>query len=242
MVDALRDLTCVPCRKGTPPLDDSEIAELLPQVPSWELVDDGGVRKLRRRFSFDDFARAFELAQRVGAAAEEQGHHPVLEMGWGRTTVTWWTHAIGGLHRNDFVMAAKTDALAEERSRPRESSVPILPGRDLRETLAFYERLGFENRGAPPDEWNYLIIGRGDVWLHFIGMSDVDPLTTAAGCFVYVADADALHDEWQRLGVPTDPATGSRLVPPMDTDYGMREFALVDPSGNLVRVGSPLRR
>jgi hypothetical protein len=55
-----------------------------------------------------------------------------------------------------------------------------------------------------------------------------------------VADADALHDDWQRFGVDHDPATGSRLVPPMDTDYGMREFALVDPSGNLIRLGSPL--
>ena len=120
--------------------------------------------------------------------------------------------------------------------------MPILPSRDLRETLEFYERLGFENRGAPPEEWDYLIIGRGGIELHFIAAPDVDPLRTAAGCFVHVEDADALYDEWAAIGVEDDSATGSRLVPPMDTDYAMREFALVDRSGNLVRVGSPLSR
>jgi catechol 2,3-dioxygenase-like lactoylglutathione lyase family enzyme len=120
-----------------------------------------------------------------------------------------------------------------------DRAVPVLPSRHLRETLAFYERLGFESRGQPPERWNYLILGRGGVELHFWLHEDVDPLTTDAGCYVRVADADALHAEWERLGVPTDPATGSRLVAPVETDYGMREFALVDPSGNLLRIGSP---
>jgi hypothetical protein len=123
-----------------------------------------------------------------------------------------------------------------------ESAVPILPSRDLRETLEFYERLGFENRGAPPERWNYLIIGRGDIHLHFIGMPDVDPLTTIASCYLYVDDADALYRRWRDVGVEHDGTTGSRLIEPMDTDYGMREFAVVDRSGNLVRVGSPLAR
>jgi catechol 2,3-dioxygenase-like lactoylglutathione lyase family enzyme len=122
-----------------------------------------------------------------------------------------------------------------------EYAVPILPSRDLRETLAFYERLGFENRGAPPEEWNYLIIGRGGIQLHFYGEPDVDPLTTSASCYLFVADADALFEEWTHAGIEADPATGSRLVRPVDADYGMREFAVVDRSGNLVRVGSPLR-
>ena len=121
-----------------------------------------------------------------------------------------------------------------------ESAVPILPSRDLRDTLVFYERLGFENRGAPPEEWDYLIIGRGGIELHFYASPDTDPLTTAASCYLRVADADAVHDEWRTTGVPADPATGSRLEAPMDTPYRMREFALVDPSGNLIRVGSPL--
>lgn len=121
-----------------------------------------------------------------------------------------------------------------------EYAVPILPSRDLSATLAFYERLGFESAGdRPPEEWNYLILRRGGVQLHFYGDPRVDPLTTDRGCYVYTDDADALHREWQAVGVPSDPATGSRLQAPVDTAFGMREFALVDPSGNLVRVGSP---
>ena len=120
-----------------------------------------------------------------------------------------------------------------------ERSVPILPSRNLRESLSFYEGLGFENRGAPPEEWDYLIIGRGGVELHFYADPNVDPLTTAASCYAFVDDAQALYDEWVTVIVP-DPPTGSRLEPPMDTEYGMREFALVDRSGNLVRVGTPL--
>jgi hypothetical protein len=116
-------------------------------------------------------------------------------------------------------------------------AVPILPSRDLAATLTFYEALGFENRGAAPDEWDYLIIGRGDVELHFISAPDVDPLSTAAQCYVYVDEAAALRDEWAQI-VVADPATGSRVTEIMATDYGMDEFAVVDRNGNLIRVGS----
>ena len=120
-----------------------------------------------------------------------------------------------------------------------ESSVPILPSRDLQETLAFYEAFGFENRGATPDEWDYLIIGRDGIWLHFISMPDLDPLRTVSSCYLYVDDADAVYAAWSAVVVP-DAATGSRLEPPVTTDHRMREFAVVDPSGNLLRVGAPI--
>ncbi|HET6562881.1 MAG TPA: VOC family protein [Marmoricola sp.] len=118
-----------------------------------------------------------------------------------------------------------------------ERCVPILPSRDLHETLEFYSGLGFGNRGAPPEEWDYLIIGRGDLELHFTLTPDVDPLTTAGACYSFVDDAQALYDEWADRVVP-DPPTGSRIMPPETTDYGLREFAVVDRSGNLLRVGS----
>ena len=121
-----------------------------------------------------------------------------------------------------------------------EYAVPILPSRDLEETLAFYIRLGFELRGAPIETYRYLIIGRGSIELHFWDAPNVDPLTTDAACYVRVLDADALHREWEGAGITSDPATGSRLVAPVDTDYGIREFALVDKSGNLLRIGSIL--
>jgi 4a-hydroxytetrahydrobiopterin dehydratase len=103
---------CVACRRDAPTVTAAEVAELGPQVPDWELVEVDGVKRLRRVFRFDDFAQALAFTNAVGALAEEESHHPALETEWGRVTVSWWTHKIKGLHRNDFVMAAKTDTLA----------------------------------------------------------------------------------------------------------------------------------
>jgi catechol 2,3-dioxygenase-like lactoylglutathione lyase family enzyme len=79
-----------------------------------------------------------------------------------------------------------------------EFAVPIMPSKDLDATLAFYERLGFENAGSAPSDFNYLIIRRGGVQLHFYGDPDVDPLTTSSSCYVFVDDADAVYDAWKR--------------------------------------------
>ena len=111
-MEALAASHCVACRAGAPTVSEEEIAELHPQVPGWELVELDGIRRLRRVFAFDDFQGALAFTNEVGELAEREGHHPALLTEWGRTTVTWWTHKIKGLHRNDFVMAAKTDALA----------------------------------------------------------------------------------------------------------------------------------
>ena len=100
---------CVPCEGGVEPAGSEEIDELHRQVPDWKVVERDGVKRLERSFPFDDFVTALEFTNRVGALAEEEGHHPVLTTEWGKVTVTWWTHAIGGLHENDFVMAAKAD-------------------------------------------------------------------------------------------------------------------------------------
>jgi 4a-hydroxytetrahydrobiopterin dehydratase len=110
-MSTLAGATCVACRRDAPQVTDEEIAELRPEIPDWELVELDGINRLRRVFPFDDFAQALAFTDRVGAVAEEQGHHPSLLTEWGRTTVMWWTHKIKGLHRNDFVMAAKTDQL-----------------------------------------------------------------------------------------------------------------------------------
>ena len=82
------------------------------QVPDWPLLERDGIARLEWLFHFPGFAYALAFANQVGALAEEEGHHPALLTEWGRVTVTWWTHKIRGLHRNDFIMAAKTDALA----------------------------------------------------------------------------------------------------------------------------------
>jgi 4a-hydroxytetrahydrobiopterin dehydratase len=106
---------CVACRPGAPMVTAAEIARLMPEIPDWTLVEREGVRRLERRFRFRDFAAALAFTNRVGALADAEGHHPALLTEWGRVTVGWWTHAIGGLHRNDFIMAAKTDRLYGER-------------------------------------------------------------------------------------------------------------------------------
>jgi 4a-hydroxytetrahydrobiopterin dehydratase len=108
---SLAESTCVACRRDAPTVTDDEIAELKPQVPDWELAEQDGIKRLRRVFAFDDFAQALAFTDAVGAEAEAEGHHPALLTEWGRTTVAWWTHKIKGLHRNDFVMAAKTDRI-----------------------------------------------------------------------------------------------------------------------------------
>ncbi len=103
--------TCVPCRGGEPTLDEAEIDAILPQIPGWSVAERDGVKRLERKYRFADFASALEFTVGVGEKAEEAGHHPALLTEWGRVTVSWWTHAIGGLHRNDFVMAARTDGV-----------------------------------------------------------------------------------------------------------------------------------
>ena len=90
-------------------MTDAEVAELQPQIPDWELLELDGVKRLRRIFTFEDFAQALAFTNAVGEVANEEGHHPALLTEWGRTTVSWWTHKIRGLHRNDFIMAAKTN-------------------------------------------------------------------------------------------------------------------------------------
>ena len=104
-------MSCVACRSDAPTVTEAEIAELQPQVPDWEILEQDGIKKLTRVFRFTDFAKALAFTNALGELAEEEDHHPALLTEWGRTTVTWWTHKIKGLHRNDFVMAAKADEL-----------------------------------------------------------------------------------------------------------------------------------
>jgi 4a-hydroxytetrahydrobiopterin dehydratase len=111
MPDDLRSERCTACRPDSPHATPAEIEEWRRQVPDWTVVVREGIPRLERVFRFPDFAQALAFTDRVGALAEAEGHHPALLTEWGRVTVTWWTHAIGGLHRNDFVMAAKTDAV-----------------------------------------------------------------------------------------------------------------------------------
>jgi 4a-hydroxytetrahydrobiopterin dehydratase len=113
-MDALAIEKCTACRRDSPLVTPSEIQELKPQLPDWTLVERDGIQRLERVFSFGNFADALRCTIRIGALAEAEGHHPALLTEWGRVTVTLWTHKIRGLHRNDFIMAAKIDSLASE--------------------------------------------------------------------------------------------------------------------------------
>ena len=111
MTNTLASGKCIACRKGDPALTDSEIAELHPQIPDWELVTKDGILRLQRVFKLKNYVEAVALTNKIAMIAEKEDHHPLIVLEWGRVTVQWWTHVIKGLHQNDFIMAAKTDGL-----------------------------------------------------------------------------------------------------------------------------------
>ena len=109
-----RDLaseTCEACRADSPRVGAEEARELLREIPEWSVIEQEGVPRLQRVYAFKNFVSALDFTNTVGRIAEEAQHHPLLITEWGRVTVQWWTHSIGGLHRNDFILAARTDRL-----------------------------------------------------------------------------------------------------------------------------------
>lgn len=107
--------SCEACRVGAPQVTDEEIARYAPEIPEWRIVERDGIRKLEREYKFRNFVDALAFTNAVGGISEEEGHHPDLLTSWGKVAVTWWSHKIKGLHRNDFVMAAKCDRLYAAR-------------------------------------------------------------------------------------------------------------------------------
>lgn len=108
MTEHLADKQCVPCRGEIPPLQGKELETLQQNVPKWMVYDE---HHLHREFTFSDFKQALAFVNRVGALAEEQGHHPDILLAWGKAEITLWTHKINGLTESDFIMAAKIDRL-----------------------------------------------------------------------------------------------------------------------------------
>lgn len=113
-MDHLTDKACTACRAGAPLATPQETADYLAQLPGWQITVVDGIDQLQKNFAFKNFVRALEFTNQVGAIAEEENHHPAIVTEWGRVTVSWWTHKIGGLHANDFIMAAKTDQIIAE--------------------------------------------------------------------------------------------------------------------------------
>ena len=102
---------CVPCHGNEPALTSEEVEHLRPELPDWSLIEEEGVKRLERVFRFRNYRDAWAFTDKVAEAANEQDHHPLITLEWGKVTVQWWTHKIKGLHKNDFIMAAKTDVL-----------------------------------------------------------------------------------------------------------------------------------
>lgn len=102
---------CEACRKDSPMVTGDQAEQLLGLLDRWDIEQRDGVKQLQKTFKFENFTSAMEFAHKVGDKAEQENHHPTIIVEWGKVTVTWWTHKIGGLHMNDFIMAAKTDQL-----------------------------------------------------------------------------------------------------------------------------------
>ncbi|HDD55654.1 MAG TPA: 4a-hydroxytetrahydrobiopterin dehydratase [Chloroflexi bacterium] len=112
----LADRICQPPRKGDRALSETEIAGLLPSLPDWCVVERDSIPRLERSYQFPDFKEALGFANLVGELAEKEDHHPAVLISWGRAAVSWWTFSIDGLHENDFILAARTDLLFQDKN------------------------------------------------------------------------------------------------------------------------------
>ena len=105
----LSEQGCEACRADAPLISEDELRRLMPEIPDWQVVVVDDVMQLSRGFSFKNFAQAMAFSNRVGDLAEAENHHPAILTEWGKVTITWWSHKIRGLHKNDLIMAARTD-------------------------------------------------------------------------------------------------------------------------------------
>jgi 4a-hydroxytetrahydrobiopterin dehydratase len=110
-MNELAQLHCSRAVAGTPPLAKQDIRQLSAKLPGWVIRKSKGVLHLEKSFRFTNFSEALAFTNRVGQLADQEDHHPAILTEWGKVTVTWWTHVIKGLHKNDFIMAAKTEQL-----------------------------------------------------------------------------------------------------------------------------------
>ena len=114
MFKKLSQINCEACREDAPVLNEKEIDDLLPQIPSWNVFEQEGIKRLICSFAFLSYEDSLKFTNQVAKLAEEEDHHPEIVLEWGRVTVTWWSHKIKGLHKNDFICASKTDLLFKE--------------------------------------------------------------------------------------------------------------------------------
>ena len=112
-MSSLSQQECEACRADAPRVSDADLKELMPKIPDWSVVVVDDVMRLSRDFKFKNFAEALAFSNRVGELAEAAAHHPAILTEWGRVNVSWWTHKIHGLHKNDLILAARTDEVID---------------------------------------------------------------------------------------------------------------------------------
>tara|TARA_B100001142_G_scaffold231213_1_gene229405 strand:+ start:1835 stop:2179 length:345 start_codon:yes stop_codon:yes gene_type:complete len=110
----LSQSSCEACKVDAPMLSEQEIKELAPQIPSWMIHEEEGIKRLICSFAFSSYEDSVNFTNKVAKLAEEEDHHPEIVLEWGNVTVSWWSHKIKGLHKNDFICASKTDNLLKE--------------------------------------------------------------------------------------------------------------------------------
>ena len=104
--------SCEACRIDAPIVSDDEASVLLKELEGWQLIDDG-VRKLKKEFNFSSYSDSKDFTNKVADMADQEDHHPQIILEWGKVTVIWWSHKIKGLHKNDFICAAKTNNIGK---------------------------------------------------------------------------------------------------------------------------------
>lgn len=110
----LSEQSCEACNANAPKVTADELSTLLEQLPEWTVVERQGEQQLQRVFKLKNFVQAQRFANKIGDLAESENHHPAILLEYGKVTARWWTHKIGGLHRNDFIMASRTDQIFQE--------------------------------------------------------------------------------------------------------------------------------
>jgi len=108
-MDALIKQQCEICRPGSESITERDQKKYIIELPKWSVFSDRSVKKLSREFTFKNFIEALVFINKIGELAELNQHHPEIHLQWGKVVVTWWTHSINGLHKNDFILAAKSD-------------------------------------------------------------------------------------------------------------------------------------
>lgn len=104
--------TCEACRIDAPRVSDDEASILINEIEGWDVIDDGA-KKLKKEFSFSNYSDSVDFSNKVADMADKEDHHPQIILEWGKVTVIWWSHKIKGLHKNDFICAAKTNKISK---------------------------------------------------------------------------------------------------------------------------------